>query len=140
MKEQRNTSNTRYKLRLLRFASLYSVIMLALVIAAMYFAKDTTEIYVSNSPSEGSAQTEYVYVKIGDNSGVQSDSASESTDVYTAREYMGKVGIFLEDGTLFRVIDVYVKNLPEADRRLLGEGIEIVGKKQLNEIIQDYGG
>ena len=42
------------------------------------------------------------------------------------------------ENTLLRIIEVYTKTLPEADRRLLGEGFEIVGDDQLNSIIEDY--
>ena len=51
---------------------------------------------------------------------------------------MDKIGVFSEDGSLVMVIDVYVKTLPEADKRLLGEGFEVVGRSALNAVVEDY--
>ena len=51
---------------------------------------------------------------------------------------MGRIGIFSSDGTLIEMIDVYVKTLPIADRSLLEEGFEVVGKQRLYSIIEDY--
>ena len=57
---------------------------------------------------------------------------------YYAREYRDKIGIFYVDGSLYQVLDTYVKTLPEADRRLLGEGIRIDSKAELLSIVEDY--
>ncbi len=140
MKEKKHSGRTRYKLRLLRLMSVYAIFMLILVIAALYMFRSSPDVYVSYEQTSPDVQTEYVYVKLENSETGASESVSEQETVYTVREYMDKIGIFLQDGTLVRVLDVYVKTLPEADERLLKEGIEIIGKKQLNEIIQDYGG
>ncbi len=133
----------KYKLRILRLMSIYSLIMLALVLYAL-------SLFKSNSPYERQAQesndiivqTEYVYIKVEESNIAESETTAMSEGImkYTVKEYMEKIGVFSEDGTLVRSIDVYVKTLPEADRRLLREGIEIMGKQALDELIQDYDG
>ena len=57
---------------------------------------------------------------------------------YYAREYRDKIGIFYVDGTLYQVLDTYVKTLPEADRSLLREGIYLEDEKALRGLIEDY--
>ena len=57
---------------------------------------------------------------------------------YYAREYRDKIGIFYVDGSLYQVLDTYVKTLPEADRSLLREGIYLEDEKALRGLIEDY--
>lgn len=57
---------------------------------------------------------------------------------YYAREYRDKIGIFYVDGSLYQVLDTYVKTLPEADRSLLKEGIYLEDEKALRGLIEDY--
>ncbi len=129
----------KYNTKLLRLMSAYALVMLLVVVTAI--ATNKSEQSQSQStdtnPSAQPAQTEYVYVKIEDST-ADSTAENELQEKYIVREHMGKIGIFIEDGSLIETIDTYVKTLPEADRRLLGEGIEIIGKQQLSEIIQDY--
>ena len=86
--------------------------------------------------SVGTVDTEYIYVYATENE--SSEGAQSEADIWIARKHGEIIGIFSLDGDLIEVIDTYVKTLPEADKRLLGEGFEIVGKKQLNSIIEDY--
>lgn len=138
MKEKKLSKKHYHKIKLLRLMSLYSVIMLMLLVSAVYIVKSPTNVSISYEQPSTDIQTEYVYVKVEDTHASESETVSEQETVYTVREYMDKIGVFLQDGTLIQVLDVYVKTLPEADERLLKEGIEIIGKKQLNELIQDY--
>ena len=57
---------------------------------------------------------------------------------YYAREYRDKIGIFYVDGSLYQVLDTYVKTLPEADRSMLREGIYLEDEKALRGLIEDY--
>ena len=69
------------------------------------------------------------------------DTAEESLPPllgYYAREYRDKIGIFYVDGSLYQVLDTYVKTLPEADRSLLKEGIYLEDEKALRGLIEDY--
>ena len=45
-----------------------------------------------------------------------------------------------DNGTLIRVIDVYIKTLPKADRTLLEKGFVVLGETELYAIIEDYTG
>ena len=127
------------RIRYLRFTSLYAIIVLIVIILFLRGNKKTNSGGHEYDETERAAVTsdEYVYVSPVD------DSLSESitdtdTPVYTVKSYMGKIGIFTDDGKLWQVLEVYVKTLPEADIRLLEEGFEVVGQSQLNSIIEDY--
>lgn len=74
------------------------------------------------------------------NSVVQDNSsADEEEKVFIIKEYNGKVAVFegQNENPLF-VSDVFVSNLPEADKELLESGIEVKTEKQLNRLIEDY--
>ena len=130
-------SNTKIKIKYLRLMAIYGIIMLCIIIFLTFTNnKKTTSEYIPQDSESIQTQIEYVYVKPDIST---AESESESTEeVYTVKEYMGKIGIFSSDGVLIEVLDVYVKTLPEADKRLLGEGFNVTGKKQLNSIIEDY--
>lgn len=139
MKQDKKT-DTAYKIRFLRIMSAYAVIMLAMLTAVIFIPSKTQALAESTEKTESTAaETEYVYIRADTFSESNESTASEET-VYTVREHKGQIGIFLSDGTLIGVLDVNVKSLPEADRRLLGEGIEVLGKKRLNSLIEDYTG
>ncbi len=134
----------KYVLKIFRLMAIYSLIMLSLIVFSLSLSKKAPQ-YTPNAESNTAAtpQTEYVYIKVEESSYEKNDESSESNVVsnkYIVREHMDKIGIFSEDGVLIRSIDVYIKTLPEADRRLLKEGIEIIGKDALNALIQDYDG
>ena len=130
-------SNTKIRIKYLRLMAIYGIIMLCIIIFLTFTNnKKTTSEYIPQDSESIQTQIEYVYVKPDIST---AESESESTEeVYTVKEYMGKIGIFSSDGVLIEVLDVYVKTLPEADKRLLGEGFNVTGKKQLNSIIEDY--
>ena len=125
---------------ILRVMAVYAVAMLGLLLTALLLripSKEPTPQKIIQTVVE----KEYVYLTQEDadtqyNEGT--DTSPSQDETYTVREYFGRIGIFKSDGALMRVLEVYVKTLPEADKRLLGEGFEIVGKKQLNSIIEDY--
>ena len=140
MSSRQNKHSHGDRIRLLRLTSLYAVIMLLIIASITLFIRRTPETYISDTDTvKLSEYTEYVYVRpdVMSESPTNTDISNE-LQIYTVREYMGKVGIFLSDGTLIELLDVYTKTLPETDRRLLKEGIEIIGKQQLNSIIEDY--
>ena len=114
----------------------YSAIMLIIfsITVNIISRKDN----VSVNYNEAGKVTEYVYVYVGGDNTQEVVIGSADDDVYIIRQYMERIGIFKADGTLMEVLEVYVKTLPEADKRLLGEGIEIIGKSALNSIIEDY--
>ena len=125
---------------ILRVMAVYAVAMLGLLLTALLLripSKEPTPQKIIQTVVE----KEYVYLTQEDadtqyNEGT--DTSTSQDETYTVKEYFGRIGIFKSDGALMRVLEVYVKTLPEADKRLLGEGFEIVGKKQLNSIIEDY--
>ncbi len=57
---------------------------------------------------------------------------------YIMREYDGKLAIFNDDGTVYKVYDINVELLPEYDQKLLKEGIQITGEEELRARVEDY--
>ena len=82
-------------------------------------------------------EKEYVYVNLPYNtSSTNTDAPAE--EAWIVKEYYEQIGIFTEDGTLIRIIEIYTKTLPETDRRLLKEGIKVTSEQRLNALIEDY--
>ena len=131
---------TSERIIILRVMAVYAVAMLGLLLTALLLripSKESTPQKIIQTVVE----KEYVYLTQEDTDtqyNEDTDTSPSQDETYTVREYFGRIGIFKSDGALMRVLEVYVKTLPEADKRLLGEGFEIVGKKQLNSIIEDY--
>ena len=125
------------RLKYLRLMAIYSILML-FVIATLAFNRKGSNTVTPNDEStiltDITVQKEYVYVR------PEEVSTSENTEEqkFWIKEYNGLVGIFNADGSLYRTIDTRVKTLPEADQGLLEEGFEVIGKSQLNSIIEDY--
>lgn len=124
------------RIKYLRFTALYGIIMLCIIAFAV--SKNSTP-PVAEAPETvveqiTSTKVEYVYVR-------QEESETEAQveeKTYTVKEYNEKICIFNADGSLFESLDTNIKSLPEADRRLLREGFEVIGRSQLNSIIEDY--
>ncbi|MBQ8330899.1 MAG: hypothetical protein IJX94_00175 [Clostridia bacterium] len=122
----------------LTLTSLYAVIMLCILIASVTvlttaFRKRT----VSQPPSE----TEYIYVSVTQEqtqTQVSTEDTAPSEDGWIVKEHGDRIGIFSRDGVLLFVLDTYIKTLPEADRRLLREGIVIESQGELLALIEDY--
>ena len=125
----------RYDKNTLFITVLYLLAMLAICTYTVTSVKSIGEENASTDSS--SASVEYVYVTVPyPSETTEKDSVDE--EYWRICEYEGKVGVFLSDGTLYEVLDVYVKTLPEADRRMLGEGIIIKNEGDLISIIEDY--
>ncbi|MBO5938573.1 MAG: hypothetical protein J6Q82_03635 [Clostridia bacterium] len=88
--------------------------------------EETKEIYVYLPQEDSSSETE------------SESKEEERLQEYLVKEYRGQIGVFSMDGTLLEILDTYVKTLPEADRALLGEGISVKTKAELNALIEDY--
>lgn len=123
---------------ILKITAIYAVVMLTILIVSL-------EIAYNYSPTsefetvEKYIETEYIYV-VKDETKDTETKDLDTDKIYTVREHMGRIGIFDESGALVRVLEVYVRTLPEADKRMLTEGFDVVGIKQLNAIIEDYDG
>lgn len=93
-----------------------------------------------NKSSLPVVQTEYVYVYVPEKDRSESDTALPTTESvgWILKEHHGQIGIFQKDGTLIGVIDTYIKTLPKADKRMLGEGIYADTEEELRSLIEDY--
>ena len=134
-------NKNKMNISILAFTAIYSVIMIVIFVGSVFILShdklQSTEI------TKYIVETEYVYITESADGNYSKDSESiavmESVfESLIAKEYLGKIGVFNTDGVLVRVIDVYTNTLPEADRHMLEEGIEIMSEKQLYSIIQDY--
>ena len=68
-----------------------------------------------------------------------SPAAVNGQSVYIVKEYQNVIGIFFEEEEVpFRVIDVPVATLPEADQKMLEEGIRVSDEKSLQRLLEDY--
>lgn len=120
------------KRQLLTVTSIYAfatiwLLLLSAVILFLIMSRDT--------PPESPAETEVVYVY--KDQSIESNSTT-SEEGWVVREYEEQIAIFRPNGTLVRVLDTYTKTLPEADRRLLREGIAIQTEAELYSLIEDY--
>ena len=130
---------TKIRIRYLRFTSLYAVIILIALILFLSGNKKTPVGVEESSDTALNSQASDGYVYVSPDGPDTDDHVKATEDtVYTVKSHMGKIGIFTSDGELVRILEVYVKTLPEADIRLLEEGFEVVGRSQLNSIIEDY--
>ena len=125
------------RLKYLRIMSLYALVVLFAVISFVFLKPKKQAYSVENTELSETTDTQPEYVYVSPDIKPDTDTQTEE-ERYTVKSYMGKIGIFTSDGKLAEVIEVYVKTLPEADKRLLEEGFEIVGRSQLNSIIEDY--
>lgn len=72
----------------------------------------------------------------------QGASQEEQREIFSwvIRSYEDRIGVFDLNGELEFVADVYIMTLPEADRKLLEQGIYVHGEHQLTAIMEDYTG
>ena len=132
-----------YRKKVLRIMSAYAFVMLTILILSVAELRGDRNTVYDTQVDTKSAEKEYVYVTQDIPSYAIPDDSENTENMeerYIIREYMYRIGVFSYDGSLIRVIEVYTKTLPEADKRLLREGIEIQGKQELNAIIEDYTG
>ena len=118
----------------------YSILMV--VILAVSIITLISRIKKQGSIPSYETITEYIYVQITDTE-AKTDTQADETDgneIFIIREHMGMIGVFSKDDELLMTLDVYIKTLPKADQGLLGKGFEVIGKSQLNSVIEDYTG
>ncbi len=136
MKQQKEISKKAW-----RFTIVYAICLLVLFSATVFILLQSLR-QSKETKREGETKEIYVYLPQEDSapeSEAESDSkGEEKKEEYLVREYRGQIGVFSADGTLLEILDTYVKTLPEADRVLLGEGISIKTKEELNSLIEDY--
>lgn len=65
------------------------------------------------------------------------ETKDEINDIYCLKDYNGKIGIFKNDALVY-TLDVYIFTLPEEDKKLLSEGIEVSNKEELYDLIELY--
>lgn len=118
--------------RIYILTSVYALVLLAFFSVSAAILMNTLR---ETSQRGATGETEYVYIYVKD---TEEDSSHNTQQKWIVKEHEGRIGIFSEDGELYDVIDTYIKTLPEADRRMLGEGIEISSRDELNSIIEDY--
>lgn len=132
-------NQSKIRIKYLRFMSLYALLILFALLFFLTTNKKTPLGTEEQSDTAEISDTAWEYVYVTPDAKPSPESSAESEEiVYTVKSYMDKIGIFTADGKLVEVLEVYVKTLPEADIRLLEEGFVVVGRAELNSIIEDY--
>lgn len=68
-----------------------------------------------------------------------SETTNLSDEYYTISEYKGKIAVFRSGENIpIDIFDVYVSTLPQHDKTLIQQGIEIKTPEELQKIIEDY--
>lgn len=63
----------------------------------------------------------------------------KKNSLYYVKEYKGNIAVFEESKEKpFRITNIAVDELPAEDQKLLKQGIEVSGKEELNDLIEDY--
>jgi len=120
-----------------RFAILYTLVLLVMFSGTTLILLRALRKSAEQPPI---AETEevYVYLPQEEKEAESVPPPEETASGYLVKEYHGQIGIFSSDGSLLEILDTYVKTLPEADRTLLGEGIWVTTREELNSLIEDY--
>ena len=118
-------------LMVLYVLSLFTILLISVCVLMNALQKERQE-----RKDEETMEPIYVYLE-RDTFQTESHALSE-TSGYWAREYREQIGIFYPDGSLYQVLDTYVKTLPKSDQNLLKEGIYLEDERELLELIQDY--
>ena len=132
--------NKSERIIILRIMAIYSAIMLGLLAILWFVTSEKSSTPHAEETANTPVEKEYIYLNADTSNTESNDSSLENSldEIYTVKEYLEKIGIFDSEGRLLQILEVYIKTLPEADKRLLREGFEVSGKKQLNSIIEDY--
>lgn len=69
----------------------------------------------------------------------ENDENTKHQEIYTIREYEGRVAVFKNtDKVPFAIYEAYTSLLPEQDRQKLKNGIQVDNTTDLQKIIEDY--
>ncbi|MCL2486351.1 MAG: hypothetical protein FWE86_01975 [Oscillospiraceae bacterium] len=69
----------------------------------------------------------------------RASDAGEPEALYIVKTYMGKVGVFAPGSRdPLEVLDVWVSDLPDADRRQLLSGLALPTEESLQSLLEDY--
>ena len=117
MEQERNKSNNIFSMSIL-LTNFFVIILLVLVLYQLSIVK--SKINEQNHDIPAFEESEEI-----------------KTDVYCLKDYNGKIGIYKNEALVY-TLDVYIFTLPEADKKLLADGIEVSTKKELLDIIEMY--
>ena len=67
-------------------------------------------------------------------------SAQSVSQAWIVRAHGEQIGVFDLNGELEYVVDVYLITLPDADQKLLRDGIYVFGQERLTALMEDYTG
>lgn len=60
-------------------------------------------------------------------------------EYYVLSEYQGKIAVFKNGENIpINVFDTYISALPQHDRKLIENGIQVQTKEELQSLIEDY--
>ncbi len=115
---------------------IYSLLMLCMMgVVAFHILQHRGE-PTAEIPEATAPQTQYIYV-YAEPSESETSSPDEQT-CWIVREHERRIGIFSSDGVLLQLLEIYTNTLPQADQRLLREGITVETRSDLYALIEDY--
>lgn len=106
-----------------------SMIFLVVLVVALF---TSTFIILNNKIEDVSIEAEATVPAFNETT----DTVKE-IDIFMLKEFNGKLGVY-KNGDFQYDIDIYVSTLPEADKKLLSQGIEASSEQELNEIVSTY--
>ena len=123
---------------------LSSAALLLILITSVFilFGNQKDPKIITETVTVPETKTEYIYIEIPKETvDIYAPTLKQETEVeekYFIREHDGRIGVFDENEILIEMIDVYIKTLPETDKKLLKEGFTVIGEKALGAIREDY--
>jgi len=73
-----------------------------------------------------------------DQTGKEDVPTNVSAEVYSIREYNGKIAVYNADGAMIHWVDVNTALLPSEERSALKDGIEVQSWEAMASCLQDY--
>ena len=116
---------------------LYTLFLFFLLLTSVTVLMSALRQERDQQKSAESATPIYVYLD-RDTEQTDGEQTLPASHGYWVREYRDKIGIFYPDGTLYRILDTYVKTLPKSDQGQLKEGIYLENERELYQLIEDY--
>lgn len=119
----------------------YALLAIAAVFLVVLLSIRFTGNQSRSAPESTASNIMYNSTPIASSSQESSEinAMASRTDVYTVREYEGRIGVFYNDENVpYQQIDVDVTSLPTADQDALRAGIKVYSTDKLNQMIEDY--
>lgn len=118
---------------------LIPIAMIILVFSAFAVYKFCFSAEINNEPDPNISPPEITQPVQAAEPNKQDKKEKPKKQGYIIKDYGGNIAVFENDEKKpFRITDIEVKNLPEADRKELKNGITAQNNEQLTTLLEDY--